>query len=183
MKDLLLVVDMQNVYLKNQKWACLDTEGCAERIVSLIKSKRFDDVVFTKFIADPQASGVWADYNKKYADVNASDFANAMVSGLDEVISEYPVYQKSVYSSLAVPEVLEKCRNADRVFVAGVVAECCVLSTVLNLIDLGIYTVYVKDCISGLDRPKEEATELILSGLSPLHVLVCTSGSLPGADQ
>ncbi|MCR5218933.1 isochorismatase family protein [Treponema sp.] len=175
MKDLLLVVDMQNVYLKNQKWACLDTEGCARRILKLIDSGKITDVLFTRFIADKKASGVWADYNVKYADVNQSEYANAMVSDFDEVLKKYPLYTKGIYSSLAVPEVLDKCRKADRVFVTGVVAECCVLSTVLNLIDQGIYTVYVKDCVSGLDRPKEEATELILSGLSPLHVSFATS--------
>lgn len=175
MNDLLLVVDMQNVYLKNQKWACLDTEGCAKRILKLIDSNKFSDVIFTEFIADPFAKKVWADYNKKYADVNESEYANGMISDFAEVLKKYPLYKKSLYSSLKVDEVLQKCLKADRVFVTGVVAECCVLSTVLDLIDKGIYTVYVKDCISGLDRPKEEATELILSGLSPLHVSFTTS--------
>jgi nicotinamidase-related amidase len=50
------------------------------------------------------------------------------------------------------------------VVVTGVVAECCVLSTVMELIDAGIYTVYLTDGVSGLDREKEAATELILSG-------------------
>ena len=58
--------------------------------------------------------------------------------------------------------------------ITGVVAECCVLSTVFALIDAGIYVVYLTDGVSGLDREKEAATELILSGLDPLHVHMMT---------
>jgi Amidases related to nicotinamidase len=73
------------------------------------------------------------------------------------------------------PNVLEACKKARRVVVTGVVAECCVLSTVFSLIDEGIYTVYVTDGVSGLDKPKEDATILTLSGLSPLHVEITTA--------
>ena len=57
----------------------------------------------------------------------------------------------------------------------GVVAECCVLSTVMALIDEGIYTIWLSDAIAGLDAPKEEATERILSGLDPLHLTRMTT--------
>lgn len=53
-------------------------------------------------------------------------------------------------------------------------AECCVLSTVFALIDAGIYTIYLTDGVSGLDREKEASTELVLSGLAPLHVSMMT---------
>ena len=178
--DLLLVTDMQNVYKKGQKWACLDTEGAAKKTVSVINAYKADGnksnkVIFTRYLANQKAQGVWADYNEKYSDVNNDPFANEMVDELKDVIKDYPLYTKSVYSSLAIPEVMEECHKAKRVVITGVVAECCVLSTVLALIDEGIYTVYLTDAVSGLDRPKEKATELILSGLSPLHVKMMTT--------
>jgi nicotinamidase-related amidase len=97
-----------------------------------------------------------------------------MLPEFEEELTHYPLYSKSVYSSLAIPEVLSAAREADRVVVTGVVAECCVLSTVLALIDEGIYTIYLTDAVSGFDVPKEEATKLILSGLSPLHLKMMT---------
>lgn len=172
--DLLLVVDMQNVYKKGGKWECLNTEGAAHNVKKII-SAGVENVVFTRFIADENASGVWAEYNKKYADVNADSFANEMIPEFEEELKKYPLYTKGVYSSLKIPEVLEACKKANRVIVTGVVAECCVLSTVLDLMDAGIYVVYLTDGVSGLDVPKEEATKLVFRGLSPLHVQMLTT--------
>jgi nicotinamidase-related amidase len=172
--DLLLVIDMQNIYTRGQEWACLDTEGAARRIKKIIRSGKCRDTVFTRFLPPEDATGVWADYNKKYAHINANEWGNAMLPEFEEELKYCPLYSKSVYSSLAIPEVLSAARGADRVVVTGVVAECCVLSTVLALIDEGIYTIYLTDAISGFDVPKEEATKLILSGLSPLHVKMMT---------
>lgn len=164
---------MQNVYTRGQEWACLDTEGAAERIRRIL-SADCADVVFTKYIAAEYPSGVWADYNRKYQQINSDPWLNQLVDGLRETAERYPCYEKSVYSSLAIPEVRAAAERAGRVVVSGVVAECCVLSTVLELIDAGIYVVYLTDGVSGLDRPKEEATELILSGLAPLHLCFMT---------
>lgn len=168
--DLLLVVDMQNVYKCGGKWQCLDTEGAAQRILSIIDSG-IQNVIFTRFIADEKTpKGVWNDYNKKYSDVNSDSYANEMIEELKEPLKKFPLYTKGVYSSLAIPQVLQACKKAGRVVICGVVAECCVLSTVFALIDEGIYTVYLTDGVSGLDKPKEQAVKLTLSGLSPLHV-------------
>lgn len=171
---MLLVIDMQNVYAKGQKWACMDTEGAAERVGQIIDTDVCEEVIFTRFLPADKPAGVWKDYNEVNAAVNADVFANEMLPQFSEYLKKYPLYTKSVYSSLAIPEVLEAARRADRVVITGVVAECCVLSTVLALIDEGIYTVYLTDGVSGLDREKEAATELILSGLSPLHVSMVT---------
>lgn len=174
-RDLLLVTDMQNIYTTGQKWACLDTEGAAKRILSIIDQNKCSDVIFTRFLSNPNASGVWAEYNQKYADVNEDTWANEMLPCFTEALSKYPLYTKSVYSSLAIPEVLAAARNADRVVITGVVAECCVLSTIFALMDEGIYVVYLTDAVSGLDKPKEDATLLTLSGLCPLHCAIMTT--------
>lgn len=176
--DLLLVTDMQKVYTKGAKWACLDTEGAAKKILKLIEEfekEKNDKILFTRFIADEKASGVWADYNLKYADVNKDEWANQMLDEFEGPLKKYPLYTKGVYSSLEIPEVSAACQKAARVVITGVVAECCVLSTVFALMDRGIYVVYLTDAVSGLDRPKELATELVLSGLSPLHVKMMTT--------
>lgn len=177
--DLLLVIDMQNVYKRGGKWQCLDTEGAAQRINKIIDSG-MENVIFTRFIANEEnPSGVWKDYNVKYAAVNSDQYANQMVDELSEPLKRFPLYTKGVYSSLEIPQVLAAARttqqNGGRVVVTGVVAECCVLSTVLALMDQGIYVIYLTDAVSGLDQPKEEATKLIFSGLSPLHIKMMTT--------
>ncbi len=170
--DLLLVTDMQNVYKKNGKWECLNTSLAAQNI-NLIINSGAKNVIFTKFIANEKnPKGVWKNYNKTYANVNSDFYANQMIQELSATSKKFPVYTKSVYSSLAIPEVLESAKKASRVVIAGVVAECCVLSTVFALIDEGIYTIYLSDAVSGLTKEKENATELVLSGLSPLHLKI-----------
>lgn len=172
--DLLLVIDMQNVYTKGQKWACLDTVEAAKRVNMLIDANVCADVVFTRFIASDSPHGVWKDYNTQNKEINSDAWANEMLPQFSDALKKYPLYTKGVYSSLAIPEVLAAANKADRVVVAGVVEECCVLSTVFALIDAGIYTVYLTDAVSGLDKEKEAAAELVLSGLSPLHLSMMT---------
>lgn len=172
--DLLLIIDMQNIYTQGQEWACLDTEGAACRINKIIASNKCQNTIFTCFLPPENPEGIWKDYNIKYAHINANDWGNEMLPQFKDSLTKFPLYSKSVYSSLVIPEVLEAAKQADRVIITGVVAECCVLSTVLALIDAGIYIVYLTDGVSGFTKQKEEATELILSGLSPLHLIMMT---------
>ena len=173
--DLLLVTDMQNVYRKGEKWACLDTEGAAENILKLLPHFDHDHVIFTAFKASEHPVGAWRDYNVKYADVNASAYLNDIVPSLKKASETYPYYEKSVYSSVNIPAVKTAAQQAGRVAVSGVIAECCVLFTVFDLIDLGCHVVYLSDAVSGLDETKEKAAVATLVGLSPLHVEIMTT--------
>ena len=175
-KDLLLVIDMQNVYGENGVWCCPGAVSAAEKIKDLIREKGSDiRVIFTRFISDPKAEGAWRDYNRENEAVNSDVYANEMMDVFSEELSRYPLYTKSLYSSLAIPEVREEALKADRVLLTGVVAECCVLFTAVSLIDEGIPVIYLKDCTAGLDSETEKATETVLNGLSPIHVKMMTS--------
>ena len=176
--DLLLIIDMQNVYTRGAKWECRDTSGAARNILRLAQSKKFGEVILTKFIADENAKGVWKNYNTENTAVNNDAWSNALMPELEPLSKKFSVVQKSKYSSLKNERVLAACGNARRVFVTGVVAECCVLFTVFDLIDAGIYTVYVTDAVSGLNEEKERAAELTLEGLSPLHVRLMTTDEI-----
>ena len=81
----------------------------------------------------------------------------------------HPLFHKSTYSSLSNPELRALISEYDRVVVTGVVAECCVLSTVFSLIDAGVPFLYIRDAVSGLNEKTESETEDILSGLVQVH--------------
>ena len=168
--DLLLIIDMQNVYAKGGAWECLDAEGAAENILRVVQSGIVDSAIITKFIASENPSGVWKDYNKKYKGINEDQAANELLPQIAALTVRFPVYVKSKYSALCIPQVKEACQRANRVVVSGVVDDCCVLSTVFELIDAGVYAIYLTDATSGLDKEKAAATELTLGGLAPLHV-------------
>ena len=172
--DLLLVIDMQNVYTKNQQWGCTDTEGVAKRLSELLVEKPELNTIFTQFIASDNPIGVWQDYNSKNEKINNDVWLNEIVQQLKPFTEKYPLYSKSTYSSTTIPEVYKEAKKASRVVVSGVVADCCVLSTVFSLIDEGCYVVYLTDGTSGIDKETENATKATLKGLSPLHISFMT---------
>lgn len=182
--DLLLIIDMQKVYAEGGAWHCPGVEEAAKRIREIYtsnchnhvneKNRDIPDVIFTRFIARELPVGVWKDYNVENQAVNEAPVANEMLDLFKEDLEKYPLYTKGVYSSLGNPQVLQAVRGVrdqgGSVIVAGVVAECCVLATVMALIDEGVPVIYLTDGVAGLNEEMEAAVELVLSGLEPLHV-------------
>ncbi|MCR4590947.1 MAG: cysteine hydrolase [Lachnospiraceae bacterium] len=175
-KDLLLVIDMQNVYGEDGAWCCPGAAAAAERIKKLICERAGSlDVIFTRFLSDDGAQGTWKEYNRVNSEINADPHANGMMDIFSDEIRKYPLYSKSLYSSFAIPEVREAARRAERVLLTGVVAECCVLFTAVSLIDEGIPVLYMKDCVAGIDSETEKAAETVLGGLEPVQVRIMSS--------
>ena len=176
--DLLLIIDLQNAYAADGAWACEGSEEVCSRLCRLLESgwaeKTGTRVMFTQFLAPEHPQGVWQQYNVVNAEVNTDLHANALMPQIAELARKHGVYTKSVYSSLEVPEIRMAAQSARRVAVAGVVAECCVLSTAMALIDAGCNVVWLTDCIAGENREKAKACEFILEGLSYLHITMQT---------
>lgn len=170
-KDLLLVIDMQNVYGEGGQWYCPGVKAAGDNIKKILKKNLKNlDVIFTAFVAEEHPQGVWADYNRENYLVNQDAYAGKIMDLFSKDLVKYPLYEKSTYSSLSIPEVWEAAETADRVVLTGVVAECCVLATAMALIDQGCYVIYLTDACAGTNEETEKAVELILEGLEPLHV-------------
>lgn len=173
--DLVLVIDMQNVYRKGEPWACLHTDRAAENIRKVLDRRPAVRALFTKFVPPVHPEGAWKDYNQAYREINESVYLNELVPVLKKRAADYPVCEKSTYSSLRVPEVRDRAREAGRIILTGVVAECCVLATAFDAIDMGCHVVYLTDGVSGFDAAREEAAVLALKGLSPVHTAIMTT--------
>ena len=174
-EDLLLVIDMQNVYTDGQPWACCGVEQAADAIRRLLDAQVCGQVMFTRFLPPENPVGVWAEYNQVNAAINADPFANAMMPEFDPYLERYPLLDKSVYSSFAIPEVKQAAQRARQVVVTGVVAECCVLATALAGIDLGHRIVYLTDAVAGLSTDSQAQAQAVLSYLAPLHTRIMTT--------
>lgn len=195
-RDLLLVIDMQNVYLPDQEWACPSMEKSIRNICGILNRNAADDTVFTQFLPPKEPVGTWKQYNIENAEINENSWLNEIVTELQPYVEQretteevpckasdeergkyprYPLYHKSIYSSMKIPEVLKLAQQADRIVLTGVVAECCVLATMMEAIDLGCQVIYLKDCISGQSEQNENAIRKIAESFSPLHTLVMTS--------
>ncbi len=173
--DLLVVIDMQNVYLPGQSWACPSMPESTRHIQRLLDAGVTDQVVFTKFTAAQHPEGTWRDYNKENAAINADPWMNEIVDELQPYLSHFPVYEKPVYSSMKICELAEAARHAEHLVLTGVVAECCILSTMMEAIDLGSRVIYLEDCISGQTAQNEAAIRKIAESFAPLHTLVMSS--------
>lgn len=170
LSDLLLVIDMQNVYLPGQPWACEGIEAAAAYIQSVLAEFPKNQILFTQYVPPRTPEGVWKDYNIMNSEINADPWMNDYIKELRPWLNENPLYQKSVYSCCGDEEIRSIIAKYERIFVTGVVAECCVLSTVFDLIDMGKKIVYLKQGIAGKSVRKANAVLEVLEGFSPLHV-------------
>lgn len=177
--DLVLVIDLQNVYRPGQPWGCPTFDRSWENVSALLDaagaSKTPPRVFLTQFVENPGATGMWAEYNRLNHDINADPWMSELVPKLKPYAERWPVCQKSTYSSMPIPEVREAAETAERVVITGVVAECCVLATAMEAIDMGCHVVYLRDAASGVDDEAEAAVVKVLEGLSPPHVTVMTT--------
>ena len=174
--DLILIVDMQNVYLSGQPWGCDSISRSIQNIQMLLRIAEAETnppaVCFTRFLSDPDATGAWKDYNIKHRDINANPWLNEITDELKPYLRYFPLYTKSVYSSLRIPELHTAAERAGRLVVAGVMSECCVLATCMEAVDMGCHVVYLQDVCSGDNAAMEASALNILKGLSPLHVVI-----------
>lgn len=173
--DLLLIIDMQNVYLPGNHWGCPAMPEAIRNICTILDADVVRHVMFTRFVPPSPAVGTWKDYNAENAVINADPYLNELAAELRSYTEKYPVYDKSIYSSCRIPQVTEIMKRADRIVLAGVVAECCVLSTLMEAIDNGYKTVYLTDCVAGETPRNEESIRRIAAGLAPVHTQVMSS--------
>ena len=80
------------------------------------------------------------------------------------------LFVKSGFSALSSNELFNALDRFDTIYITGVIAECCVLSTVFSLIDMGKKIIYCKNGIAGENEEREQAVIRVLEELSPLHV-------------
>lgn len=172
MKDnsALLVIDMQNVYLPENQWSCIKMPEVIKYIEEKIKAFPNNQVFFSKHIAFENPRGQWKIYNKKYDEINSNKYLNDYISELKKYITNDNLFVKSGFSALSSKELLEKLDKFDTIYITGVIAECCVLSTIFSLVDMGKKIIYCNNGIAGQNEQIEKAVTKVLEELSPLHV-------------
>lgn len=173
-KDLLVVIDPQNVYMPGYDWACPNMPKAVENIKGLLDtgSEKFD-VVFTEFVAPKMPVGKWATYNSINKEINENRFLNEIVPELKCYLDRFPLLAKSTYSAFDV--IRDKASEYENIVLAGVVAECCVLATAMALIDSGRSVYYLTDCVAGQNDDFEASVAKIIDSLSYAHGKVLTS--------
>ena len=154
-EDLLLIVDFQNVYLPGYDWACPNMPEAMVNTISILINPEAPDYLLTAYIAPTEPVGRWQDYNEAYREINENAFLSEMAEAMLPFAEEGRVAEKTTYSSMDCDAVVEAMKGKKAVVLTGVVAECCVLATMLDAIDMGYEVVYLYDCIAGCSEENE----------------------------
>lgn len=167
----LLVIDMQNVYLPENEWSCIRMHEVIKYIEEKITDFPKNQIFFTEHKAFKNPKGIWKTYNKKYDEINSNDYLNDYIPELKKYLTNNNLFIKSGFSALSNKNLLEKLDKFDTIYITGVIAECCVLSTIFSLVDMGKKIIYCSNGIAGQSKEKEKAVIEVLQELSPLHVV------------
>lgn len=172
MKDLLLIIDMQNVFLKGE-WGVPSMTRAEENILKL--AERYPILAKTRHLSARDPIGTWARYNAQwgYLDEDPWNFElTERIGGL-----EGPVFEKYTYSAFSNPKLLDLSAQFDRVILTGVQTEFCVLSTMLDGVDRGIDLIFVPDACAGEKPYLEQAVQEIVERM-PVQVACCQTDDL-----
>ena len=167
----LLVIDMQNVFLPENEWSCIRMNETIKYIEEKIKDFPKNQIFFTHHRASESPRGEWKTYNKTYVEINSNEYLNDYVPELKKYITNDNLFVKTGFSALSNKNLLDKLDKFDTIYITGVVAECCVLSTIFALIDMGKKIIYCSNGIAGQNEEKEKAVREVLEELSPIHVV------------
>lgn len=132
MKNILILVDVQNGFIMHECTAKL-----VPRIEKLLQSQVFDYIVATKFLNFDNSI-----YEKLF---NWYELKNEQDRGLFQTIEEYAevIIEKTIYTCVN-PNFLQRlCQLNDgvfpeKVFVAGIDTDCCVLKAAVDLFENNI---------------------------------------------
>jgi nicotinamidase-related amidase len=107
--------------------------------------------IFTRFIPPhtvEEATGVWKDYYARWRHVTTSVLDPCLldlVSPLDHYTGRATVIDKKTYSAFGAPGLLPHLR--ERGITGLIVTDVCVLSSVLDAVDIGLRVTVVEDAV------------------------------------
>ena len=158
--NLLLVIDLQNDFINEY------TESSINEIRELINSKKYDKVLFTRFInSSDNPTHTKLNYKGCFTDEGIS----ICIDTKDNLILDKGTY--SAYNQELINYL--KDNKISDIYICGIDIECCVLATAYNLFENN-YNVYVlKDYVYsmyGLNR-KENAIEILRTNIGDKYII------------
>lgn len=149
-----LCVDMQNIFAPGGLWETPWMEKVLPTIVSIV-SRYPVRTVFSRFITpqDPEdRPGQWQHYFRRWRQATRNHLLPSALELVPELARFVPparVVDKPAYSAFSNSELASLLieKNVGSVVITGAETDVCVLSTVLNAVDLGFKVVIVEDAL------------------------------------
>lgn len=155
MKNALLVIDMQNVFSR-EEWHVENIDTVKRNVLKLCQSFR-GRTIFTRHLPNPAPKGTWQTYNMAFSHLE-SDPSNW------ELMDEFKPFSETV-----IVKYTYSCFGADGFqnlynryheygfILAGVETDFCVLASLLDLVDAGCPVTLVTDAVGAEDMRLNDA--------------------------
>jgi nicotinamidase-related amidase len=144
---ILLVVDVQKIFLEQTDWWIPSLAGCLIKIRDLAVAFG-ERAIFSRYLLDPGGSGTWQTFYRQWQHLDANNLNWELVDGLREPGSlEILKGTYSCFGSRTFCEAMDHLRPS-RLVICGVETDCCVLATVLDAVDRGIHVTVVEDAVA-----------------------------------
>ena len=166
----LVVIDMQRVFADPAStWATPEYARASAAIQRLLPAFR-QRTVFTRFVSPEHPVGAWVPYYEQWPDQHAPDTAS-----LWDLTDEFgpaegagaPIVSATTFGKWG-PVLAAATGRADRLVLAGVSTDCCVLSTALAAADAGVFVTVVGDACAGASDADHERALAAMALYAPL---------------
>ncbi len=159
-KSLLVIIDFQNAFI-NQ---C--TIKAKEEIPKLLENKKYDEVLFTRFLN--------SESNPVYQKLGWDECIDMESVKICIDTAKYDILDKTTYTALneKMREYIVR-KGVDTVYLCGIDAECCVLITALNMFENNYNVRVLKDyvyCMYG-EKAKKSAIEILERNIGRQNVI------------
>lgn len=151
-----VVIDIQRLFTAATGWQVATMPTILSPVKRLIEH-RPDATCFARFITPRRpedATGAWQAYYHYWNTVTGDHLAAGMIDVLPELLQaapSAPVIDKTGYSAFSSPDFLPllKERGIETLILSGVETDVCVLSTVMQAVDLGLRVIVARDAVTG----------------------------------
>jgi nicotinamidase-related amidase len=149
-----LCLDMQRLFAPEGPWPTPWMPRVLPAIVGLVE-RAPQKTIFTRFITPKtpdDAGGMWRPYYMKWRDVTRDRIDPELlelVPPLQAFVPPAEVFDKTTYSAFAdnrLHRILQQA-SVNSLIVTGAETDVCVLSTVLDAVDLGYRTIIVANAV------------------------------------
>jgi nicotinamidase-related amidase len=163
-----LCIDMQRLFTEEGPWPTPWMKRVKPNVARLVEASP-QKTVFTRFIPPERpdfAPGVWRTYYERWREATRERLDPKLldlVPPLDRFAAQATIVDKPAYSAFSNPSLATRLRDrgVDGVIVTGSETDVCVLSTVLDAVDLGLRVVIVDDAVCSSSDEGHDALMLL----------------------
>ena len=154
MNSILLVIDVQNGFQRNQ-----ETKDNAAKIADLLRAGLFDKIIATKFVNRPESPYYQWLHWSRLVDVPDIELLDELQSNSNIVLEKH-YYNCERESFIAA---LKECNDGhlpEIVFVCGTDTDCCVQINATTLFEMGIHPIVLIDYCASNGGPESHKAGL-----------------------